>query len=183
VWSVEVSRTRVPVHQQVVLSGRLTRGDAALGGRTVYAAELPAGASTWRRVAEGRTSSDGTVALTVPALTSNVRLRLVTGQGVTSRQVGVVVVPKLTTSPARSGNDLVVTVTADGGRPGDAMRLFRRDGDAWTLVSSTALGSDGTAQFTVPGPADTRVRYQVRLPATGVHGASFVEFVVPARSA
>jgi hypothetical protein len=181
--TVAVSRTRVPVRQQVVLSGRLTRGDATLAGRTVYAAELPAGTSTWRRVASGVTASDGTIALTVPALSTNVRLRLVTAQGVSSRQVAVVVVPTLTTSAARAGNDVVVTVTADGGRPGDTVRLVRRDGDAWTLVSSTTLSGDSTAQFTVPGPADTRVRYQVRLPATGVHGASFVEFVVPARSA
>jgi hypothetical protein len=178
-----VSRRFVPVHGQVVLSGRLTRGDEPLPGRTVYAAVLPAGQSTWRRVADGRTASDGSVALTVPALTTSSRLRLVTGQGVTSPQLAVAVVPKLTTSVVRSGNERVVTVTADGGRAGDGVKLLRRDGTSWTPISSTTLSSDRTAQFTVPGPAATRVRYLVRLPATARHAAAVVEFVVPARSA
>jgi hypothetical protein len=172
----------VPVHGQVVLFGRLARDNKGLPDRQVYAAELAAGTSTWRRVAEGRTAADGTVSLTVPPLTTNVRLRLVTAQGVTSPRVAVAVVPKLTLTSARSGSDRVVTVTADGGRPGDVLRLLRRDGTTWTPVASTTLSSGGTAQFTVPGPAATRVRYVVRLPATAVHAASFVEFVVPARS-
>jgi hypothetical protein len=179
--TVAVSQSRVPVHTQVILSGRLSRGGTALPGRVVYAAELPAGASTWRRVANARTASDGTISLTVPALTTNVRLRLVTAQGVTSTQLPVAVVPKLTTTAARSGNDRVVTVTADGGRPGDVLKLFRRDGATWTPIASTTLGSGSTGQFTVPGPAATRVRYLVRLPATARHAVSFVEFVVPAR--
>jgi hypothetical protein len=181
--TVAVSRRVVPVHSQVVVSGRLTRGDTALPGRDVYAAELPAGESTWLRVAGGKTATDGSVSLTVPALTSNVRLRLVTGQGVTSPAVAVAVVPKLTTSAARSGNDRVVSVTADGGRPGDVLKLFRRDGTAWTQIGSTTLGDQSTAQFTVPRPGADRVRYRVRLPATRRHAASFVEFVVPARTA
>ena len=178
-----MSRRVVPVHQQVVLSGRLSRGETALPGRTVYAAELPAGTTTWRRVASGRTASDGTVALTVPALTTNVRLRLVTAQGVTSPQTSVAVVPKLTLSQARSGNDRLVSVSADGGRPGDAVALLRWDGSAWTGIASTTLAGDNTCQFVVPGPGATRVRYRVRLAATGRHAASFAEFVVPARSA
>jgi hypothetical protein len=176
-----VSRRVVPVHAQVVLSGRLSRGAEALPGRLVYAAQLDAGQNAWRRVASGRTGSDGTVSLTVPALTTNVRLRLVTGQGVTSPQLPVSVVPKLSVSSARSGNERVVTVTADGGRPGDGLVLLRRDGDAWTRIGSTSLGSENAGRFTVPGPGAARVRYRVRLPATARHAASFVEFVVPAR--
>ncbi|MDT7573172.1 MAG: hypothetical protein QOE05_3346 [Actinomycetota bacterium] len=183
-WTVAVSRRLVPVHGQVVLSGRLTRGGGdPLPGRVVYAAELPAGTSTWRRVANGRTAADGTIALTVPALTTNVRLRLVTAQGVTSRQLVVSVVPKLTTTWARSGNHRVVTVTADGGSPGNAVKLFRRDGSAWTQLATSTLGSEGRAQFDVALPAATPVRYLVRLPATARHAAALVEFVVPARSA
>jgi hypothetical protein len=179
--TASVPRRVVPVHSEVVLSGRLTRGTEGLPGRQVYAAELVAGESTWRRVASGRTGSDGSVALTVPALTSNVRLRLVTGKGVTSAQVPIYVVPKLTKSVARSGTDRVVTVNADGGRPGDALKLLRRDGTAWTPIASTALSSESSGQFTVPGPGPTQVRYRVRLPATKQHAASYVEFVVPAR--
>jgi hypothetical protein len=181
--TVAVSRRAVPVHGQVVVSGRLTRDGTALPGRVVYAAELPAGESTWRRVADGKTATDGTVSLTAPSLTTNVRLRLVTAQGVTSPAVTVAVVPKLTTTAARSGNDRVVTVTADGGRPGDVLKLFRRDGTAWTQIAATTLGGNSTAQFTVPRPGATRVRYLVRLPATKRHAASFVEFVVPAQTA
>jgi hypothetical protein len=168
------------VHSAVVLSGRLSRGDAALAGRKVYAAEYVVGQSGWRRVASGQTGSDGTVALTVPALTGNVRLRLVTGGGVTSQQLIVSVVPKLSVSLTRDQGQRVATVTADGGRAGDGLVLLRRDGDTWTRIASTSL-ADGTGQFTVPGPGQTRVLYRVRLPATARHTAAFVEFVVPAR--
>ncbi|MDQ1687926.1 MAG: hypothetical protein QOK42_901, partial [Frankiaceae bacterium] len=115
--SAAVSRRVVAVHGQVLLSGRLTRGTEGVPGRVVYAAELVAGQSTWRRVASGQTGSDGSVALTIPPLTTNVRLRLVTAQGVVSAQRQVAVVPKLTTTGARSGGDRIVTVSADGGRP------------------------------------------------------------------
>jgi hypothetical protein len=179
--TVAVSQSRVPVHTQVVLSGRLSRGGTALPGRVVYVAELPAGETTWRRVASGRTLSDGTISLTVPALTINVRLRLVTAQGVTSSQLPVAVVPKLTTTAARSGNQRVETVTADGGMPGDVVRLLRRDGSSWTVIGSTKLGDQSSAQFSVPGPGATRVRYLIRLPATKRHAAAVVEFVVGAR--
>jgi hypothetical protein len=180
-WTVSVSRRVVPVHSGVVLSGRLSRGDVALAGRRVYAAEFVVGESGWHRVASGQTGSDGTVALTVPALTSNVRLRLVTGSGVTSPQLVVSVVPKLSVSLARDQGQRVATVTADGGRAGNVLVLLRRDGDTWTKVASTSLAEGGTGQFTVPGPGQTRVRYRVRLPATARHTAAFVEFVVPAR--
>jgi hypothetical protein len=180
-WTVSVSRHVVPVHSGVVLSGRLSRGDAALAGRRVYAAEFVVGESGWHRVASGQTGSDGTVALTVPGLTSNVRLRLVTGSGVTSPQLVVSVVPKLSVSLARDQGQRVATVTADGGRAGNVLVLLRRDGDTWTKVASTSLADGGTGQFTVPGPGQTPVRYRVRLPATARYTAAFVEFVVPAR--
>lgn len=179
--TVAVSRRLVPVHGRVVLSGRLTRADEGLPGRVVYAAALPVGESTWRRVASARTTSDGSVSLTVPPLTTNVRLRLVTTAGVTSRYVGVAVQPTLTTTAARTASGLVVTVTADGGLRGDVVRLLRRDGTSWTLVTSARLDSDSTARFTVPGPGAARVRYLVRLPATARHAAAFVDFYVPAR--
>ncbi|MDX6197026.1 MAG: hypothetical protein QOJ79_177 [Actinomycetota bacterium] len=179
--TVAVSAARVPVHGQVVLAGRLTRGTEPLPGHTIYAAELPAGESTWRRVSSGQTGSDGTISLTVPPLTRNVRLRLVTAQGLVSRQVAVVVVPKLTATSARSGNERVVTIHADGGRPGDELVLLRRDGTAWTRIASSSLASDSTGQFVVPGPGAAPVHYLVRLVATARHTASLVQFAVPAR--
>ncbi|MBK5307578.1 MAG: hypothetical protein JJD92_12885 [Frankiaceae bacterium] len=176
-----VSRRVVPVHTQVVLSGRLSRGAEGVPNRRVYAAELVIGDTTWRRVATGLTGGDGTVSLTIPALTSNVRLRLVTEQGITSPELPVSVVPTLSLTMTRSGNELVVTVTADGGRPGDALNLLRRDGEAWTSIGSTTLSNERSGVFSVPGPGAARMRYVVRLPATRVHAASFKEFVVPAR--
>jgi hypothetical protein len=177
-----VSQRTVPIHGQVLLSGRLTRGDAPVADHVVYAAELPAGGSTWQRVASGSTGANGYVSLTIPPLTGNVRLRLVAGPRVSSPQLPVFVVPKLTITRSRSADQVAVTVTADGGRPGDAVVLLRRDGDAWTSIGSTTLSSDATGRFVVPGPADTRVRYLVRLRATAQHAASVVEFIVPARS-
>lgn len=171
----------MPVHGTVVLSGVLTRDGVGLAGRHVYAAELPAGTSTWRRVADGRTGSDGRISLTVPALTTNVRLRLVTEQGTRSAQLAITVVPKLSLSTARNGAQRVVTVTADGGRAGDTVVLQRRDGDTWTSLMSQALDGSRAAQFTVPGPRANPVRYRVRLAPTQRHAAAFAWFTVPAR--
>lgn len=169
------------MHGRVVVFGRLARDNKGLPNRVVYAAELRAGSSSWRRVASARTASDGTVSVTIPPLTGNVRLRLVSGQGVVSRQLPVAVVPKLATSQARSGGRRIITITADGGYGGDTLVLLRRDGATWTRLRSTSLTKDGTAQFVVPGPGATSVRYLVRLPATARHAASVVGFTVPAR--
>jgi hypothetical protein len=179
--TASVSRQVVPVHAQVVLSGRLARGDAPISGRRVYAAELVAGESGWHRVAHGLTASDGTVSLTVPALTGNVRLRLVTDSGVTSRQLAVAVVPKLAVRVTRAGGQRVATVTADGGRPGDGLVLLRRDGDAWTEIGTTTLADDGTGRFTVAGPGQSAVRYRVRLNKATQHATAIVGFSIPAR--
>jgi hypothetical protein len=178
---VAVSRRVVPVHSTVALSGVLTRDGHPLSGRRVYAAELPAGSSTWQRVGSGRTGTDGSVSVTVPSLTSNVRLRLVTEQGTRSAQLAVSVLPKLAISTARSGAKRVATVTADGGRQGDTLVLLRRDGGSWTKVGTTRLDGSRQGRFTVPGPRASRVRYRVRINASGAHGASAAEFVVPAR--
>ena len=178
--SATPSTTVVPVHSGLVVSGRLARGGSGLSDRPVYLAELAPGTSGWRRVAAGRTDSDGAVSLTVPALTSNVRLRLVSESGVTSRQIPIAVVPALSVTLARSQGQRVATVTADGGVAGDDLVLLRRNGTAWTKVAATTLDGSSSGTFTVPGPGSTRVRYRVRLPATGRHAAAFADFVVAA---
>jgi hypothetical protein len=180
VLSASVSRHVVAVHGQVVLTGRLTQDGAAVADKTVYAAELPAGASTWHRVASAVTGSDGSVSIAVTALTSNVRLRLASDH-VVSSALRVSVVPTLTASGTRSGRQRVETVTVDGAREGDSVVLQRRDGDTWTKIDRAALDTQQATTFTVPGPSSARVRYRVWLPATAYHAASFVLFVVPAR--
>lgn len=180
-FDVAVSRRAVPIHGAVMLSGRLTRGDAPLGGQTVFAAARPAGSSTWQRVASGTTAADGTVSLSVSPLTINVRLRLVAPRLATSAERTVIVIPKLTVAISRAGNDRLARITTDGGAPGDTLVLLRRDGSTWTQIDSTTLGSDGAASFTVPGPAATRVDYRVRLAPTRQHGAGYAQFSVRAR--
>ena len=176
-----VSRRAVPIHGSVILTGRLTRGDAPIGGRKVFAAAQPAGSSTWTRVASGTTAADGTVSLTVSSLTRNVRLRLVAPRLATSAERTVVVIPTLTVTLSRAGNDRVARITADGGAPGDTLVLLRRDGSSWTQIDSTTLGSDSAASFTVPGPAAIRVDYRVRLAPTRQHAAGYAQFSVRAR--
>ncbi|GAC1443108.1 MAG: hypothetical protein NVSMB55_15700 [Mycobacteriales bacterium] len=179
--SAAASATVVPVHSGLVLSGRLARGSSGLPGQRVDVAELVSGTSYWHSVAAGTTDSYGDVSLSVPALTSNVRLRLDSESGVTSTQIPVRVVPALSVSVAAFQGQRVATVSADGGLPGDSLVLLRRDGTSWTRIATTTLDGSSTGTFTVPGPGSTRVRYRVRLPATGRHAASFVEFVVAAR--
>jgi hypothetical protein len=174
--SAAASRSTVPVHGSVVLSGRLTRSGTGLAGRRVYAAELVPGQS-WHRVASASTGSDGSVSFTL-TLTTDVRLRLVSGSGVVSSSVPVAVVPKLSLSVVRSQGKRVVTVSTDGGRSGDTLVLLRKDSSSWTQVTRTTVSA---GRFTVPGPGSTRVHYRVRLLATRLHTAAYADFYVAAR--
>jgi hypothetical protein len=127
----------------------------------------------------GVTGANGSVELTTPPLAHTVRLRLVAGQGVHSAPVRVVVMPTLSASTAVQGSSYVVSVTADGGDPGDNVTLQRRTAAGWIDVATAALDTTGGAMFTVPAPPKRTVRYRLLLPRTQAHGFAMARFVTP----
>lgn len=173
--SASVSRRVVPIHQGVQLRGVLSRNGNPAADVPVRAVVRAAGDASWRQVAAGRTAADGSIQLHVAGLVQDVRLRL-EARGVVSPAIGVVVVPALTVDVAASGTRYAVTVSADGGRPGDQVVLFRYDGTRWVRVSSHQLGSQDRTRFLVPRPSADPVQYRVRLAATDVHGPAGASF-------
>ena len=87
-------------------------------------------------------------------------------------------VPALSATVATGTSTTDVTVSALGGRVGDAVVLLRRVDGALVPVLQATLDAAGTARFEVmPGQHPTR--YLVRLPATAAHDAARVPVVIP----
>jgi hypothetical protein len=172
------SRRAVPVHQGLSLKGTLTRDGTALDGRNVQAMQMLVGGKSWQQVASGTTADDGSVALRVPALTRNVRLRLV-GRGVVSNVLTVTVLPKVTATVTKVDNRYAIVATADGADPGETATLLRLDGTEWVEVARRPFDGNARVRFTVPVPARDR-QYRVRLAATRTHGAAVVTRTAPA---
>lgn len=159
--------SEVPVATSVPVSGVVT--DAAghrLRNRVVRLAARPAG-GTWSVMARGTTDARGQVTVDSAPLQVNTRLRLVV-KGVTSAPVRVVVDPVLTATASAAGGSTTITITATGGRPGDTVTAYRRQGTALVSVGSVRLDASGSATITVPTPR-RGVRVLLRLPATGQH--------------
>ena len=173
--TASVSRRVVPIHQGLQLRGVLSRNGQPAADVPVRAVLRAAGDASWRQVAVGRTGPDGSIQLHLTGLVQDVRLRL-EARGVVSPAIGVVVVPALTVDVAAAGSRYDVTVSADGGRPGDQVVLLRYNGTSWVRVASHQLGSQDRTRFAVPRPATDPVRYRVRLVATDVHGPAVAVF-------
>ena len=91
--------------------------------------------------------------------------------------VRVVVAPSLAAVARNDGAVTTITVTAQGGRPGEVVVAYRRQGNQLVKVGSAALDERGAAVITVPTPRRT-ARFVLRLPATGQHGRGQTTLVV-----
>jgi len=163
----------------VTVFGHLaTSGDAPVSGQEVWLLERPVGETGATQVASGTTGADGSVEMTSPALTHSVRVRLVTGTKVRSSAITVVVLPAVEVAVQAAGPGYDVSVTTNGGDPGDSVVLQQRKGGEWVQVAATALdGSDG-ADFSVPIPAKHKGHYRVVLARTTAHGYAATRFTV-----
>ncbi|MFL6059997.1 MAG: hypothetical protein ACJ72E_02105 [Marmoricola sp.] len=157
----------VPVGTSVAVTGVVTSADGhTLRNRRVRLMSR-SGSGPWIRVAHGTTDAEGRVTVDSPALQANTRLRLVV-KGIASPALRIVVDPVLSATVSEAGGSTTVTVVATGGRPGDLLRAFRRQGTALVSLGTVRLDANGTATITVPTPKH-RVRVLLRLPATARH--------------
>jgi hypothetical protein len=114
--------------------------------------------------------------MSIPPLTRNVRLRLVTGNKVRSAVVDVVVVPTVSTSSVRNGEQYDVSVATDGAEAGNTLVLQRFKNGNWLRVRRAQLDGNGQASFAVPVPPKTTVHYRVFLQRTKEHAMASSPF-------
>lgn len=166
--SAAASTNKVAYAGSVAVTGVLTAEDGLpLRNRVVRLAGRAAG-QPWTRVAGGRTDAEGRITLSTPPLIRNTILRLATPEGLHSVVARVLVVPVLQASATPSGGTTTIAVTSQGGRQGDQVVAYRRQGDRLVKVASATLDSNGSATLTVPTPKRL-VRLVLRLPATAQH--------------
>jgi len=181
-WSISsaASSQLVRVHQNVRITGTLydASGQPVPDQRVVIRVRH-AGTAGWQRAAVRRTDSDGSVRARLDDLMQNTVVVLGAGHGVHSSPLQIVVRPVLSASstPSTDGTSYVVTVTADGGQPGDIVDLMKHTASGWERVGEAQLDGSASASFSVPAPKRQH-GYVLRLPATDVHGAAATRIVL-----
>ncbi len=153
-------RDRVPGFAIDVFTGHVTRHGHPAAGVTVQLLQHPAGSTTWRLAASGKTGPHGGFRLHTPRLTTTSAFR-VSGPGSSHSSsvwvaVGAPVRLKLVTGKV---NDHLIVI-ARAARPGDTAVLEERVAGSWTRVSSQPLGAAGQASF--PVPAKTAAAHHYR---------------------
>ena len=181
-WTISATASGqvVPVHGDVQVNGTLLDADGqpVADHRVVVRSHVP-GITGWDRAAIRRTDSNGHVDASLDDLRDNRVVVLGAGNGVHSDPLRIVVKPALSVSesPSADGTSYIVTVSADGGDPGDMLTLLRRSPSGWTQIGQAQLDASSSASFSVPVP-DRRQAYVVRLHATRQHGAADTRFVL-----
>jgi hypothetical protein len=185
-WTISSSTSSriVRVHDGVQISGTLLDADGqpVADHRVLVRVRVP-GSRQWDRAAVTRTDANGSIEASLSDLTTNKIVVLAAGSGVHSAPLRIVVKPVLSVSVTRSsdGTSYVVTVSADGGNPGDAITLLRHTPGGWQQAGHAQLDGSSSASFAVQTPQH-RKRYLVRLPATSLHAAAVARLVLPPRS-
>ncbi len=167
-----------------VIDGRLTQSGAGVQGVTVTLVERLAGHAAWRIAGSGPTTSDGNVAVSVPALTANAVFRLTVRGAVLSPSVTVTVSPPITVvldvSSTATSDTLVVST--EYARAGDLVALqVQAAGGSWLPLRYRPLGAGGQASFSLSGTRLGNREVRVVLLATVSHAAavSTAEMVPP----
>jgi hypothetical protein len=174
------ARSVVNVHQGAQVSGTLVdaNGQPIANHRVVVRSRIP-GASGWDQEAVRETDSSGNVQAYLPDLTENHVVVLGAGGGVHSGPLRIIVRPSLAVSvaPSADGTSYVITVSADGGNPGDYVNLLKHTPGGWQHVGQAQLDGSSSASFVVQPPQKSK-RYVVRLPATNVHALAVARVTI-----
>jgi hypothetical protein len=185
-WTMTASASQqhVQVHHGVQISGVLldAAGQPVADHRVVVRVHIP-GTPGWQQAAIRNTAADGSVQAFLGDLTANRVIVLGAGDGVHSSPLRIVVHPALSVSvaPSSDGTSFVVTVSADGGDPGDLVTVLKHAPQGWQQVGQAQLDGSSSASFAVPAPRHHK-RFVVRLRATRTHGFAAARFVLPPTS-
>ena len=181
-WSMSASASSrvVPVHEGVQISGTLLDADGqpVSNHQVVVRTHVP-GTPGWQRTTVLQTDASGSVQTSLSDLTDNHVVVLGAGNGVHSDPLRILVRPALSVqiTPSADGTSYVVTVTADGGDPGDVLTLLKRTPSGWMQIGEAQLDDSSSASFSVPAPG-RRQAYVVRLKETRQHTATADRFML-----
>jgi hypothetical protein len=175
VLSATAASTPITAGSGAVIDGRLTQSGAGVQGVTVTLVGRLAGQEAWRVAGSGQTTSDGNVAVSVPALTANAVFRLVVRGTALSPSVAVNVSPPITAilDVSSTGVSDLLVVSTEYARAGDVVVLqVQAAGGSWLFLRDRPLNAGGKASFGLSGKrlGDRDVR--VVLLATVTHAAA-----------
>lgn len=173
--AVTAVSVRITAGSPVTIDGRLSRGGAGVTGVTVWLIERPAGQRRWHAVGSGQTTTDGNVAVSVPALAENAVFRLMIPHKAVSRSVLVVVSPPISAvlNPGSAGAPDTLVLTAEYARTGDFVVLeVQALAGTWRKLNYLRLSTTGQATFRLPSTWHQDREVRVVLLATARHGAA-----------
>ena len=167
---------RVDVGQTTSFSGVVTAKDGSpIPGTKVTLQQ--SGSDGWSRLGVATSDEKGSVTFVSAPLTQTIVVRLRSAP-VSSEPWRVVMRPLLTLSAEVAGSaqgsgeskvPIAISASAEGGRPGDLIRLLAQKGGESVLVGEGLLDANGAFQFRVT-QSKRRMTYVVVLPQTEAHG-------------
>ena len=158
--TLSAARVHMPAYAVDVFTGRVTAHGHAAAGIRVRLFERPAGSTTWRPAASGKTGPHGGFRLLTPRLTTTAEFRVSAPDSSHSTKVRVTVGARVRLKlVAGKVNDHLIVI-ARAARPGDTAVLEKLVAGSWTKVASGPLGAAYQASF--PVPAKTAAAHHFR---------------------
>ena len=154
------TRVHVPAYAVDVFTGRVTRHGHAAAGVRVRLLERPAGSTTWRLAASGKTGPHGGFRLLSPRLTTTAAFRVSEPDSSHSASVRVTVGARVRLKLVTGKVNDHLIVIARAGRPGDQAVLEERVAGNWTTVNTRPLGTAYQASFLVPAKTAAAHNYR-----------------------
>ena len=163
--------SQIPAGDAVTINGMLTLAGQALSGVTVRLWERFAGSGGWQSAGHASSGAQGTVAISVPDLTTNARFRLTDPDGPVSSAVLVTVVPEITTALTQGlrGAKDYLAVSTQFARRGDTVVLQGYQDGAWVAIRLHLLNAAGKTVFALGARKMQGVELRVVLQATRRH--------------
>jgi hypothetical protein len=173
--SATAASAQITAGSEVVIGGRLTRSGTGVQGVTVMLVERLAGQVSWHVAGSGQTTTDGNVAVTVPALTANAVFRLTVPGAAPSPAVVVTVSPPIAAvlDVGAAGLPDSLVVSTQYARRGDVtvLEVLAPDG-SWVFLRSRRLDASGQTAFSLSGKRLTNREVRVVLLGTVRHAAA-----------
>jgi hypothetical protein len=168
------SSAEVTAGSQVVIDGQFTRSGTGVQGVTIQLIERLAGHPLWHLAGTAKTTTDGNVAVTVPAVTANAVFRLRDMGVAHSANVLVIAEPPVTATltPGAARLRDVLTVSTLYAHRGNVVQLEVLESGTWTYLRQRRLDAAGKTSFVLSGKRLANLEVRVVLLATARHGSS-----------
>jgi hypothetical protein len=172
--SASASSAEVTAGAQVVIEGQFTRSGVGVQGVTIQLIERFVGHPLWHLAGTAQTTTDGNVAVTVPAVTANAVFRLRDVGVAHSANVLVIVAPPVTATltPGAAGLRDALMVSTLYAHRGNVVQLEVLESGIWKYLRERRLGAAGKTTFVLSGKRLANLEVRVVLLATARHGSS-----------